>query len=231
MGRVLRWRRRRQRVKSATLFELRGDPRDTPIYSVREAATYLGVPRSTLRHWIKPPKNGRAIIEVDPDGLLSFYNLLEAHILKLFLERKAWLRRIRTGVDTLRQRWPHSKHPLLEQALSSASGYRSMFFVSPDGHVENLSFGGQFEFGVLLKRYLSRIDIDHTGPYQLRPFGFQHVGLNHRVSGGRPVIKGTGILVSMIASRLRAGETQEALARAYRISRADVREARRYPAA
>jgi uncharacterized protein (DUF433 family) len=229
MGRVLSWRHRA--VKTGALFALRDDPRETPIYTVREAADYLDVPRSTLRHWIKAPKNGRAIIEVDSGGLLSFYNLLEAHVLRVALQRKAWLRRVRTGVETLRERLPHSKHPLLELELSTASGYRSLFTTTITGAVENLSFGGQFEFRELLRRYLSRIDWDANGPYQLRPFGYRHVGINHRVCGGRPVVKGTGILVEMIASRLRAGESPEDLAHDYRITTADVREARRYSAA
>ena len=224
-GRVLRWR---HKVK-ASVVHLADDPRDTPIYSVLEAADYVGVPRGTLRHWIKPTKKYRAAIETE-GGCLSFYNLLEAHVLRVSLEREAWLQRIRAGVETLRERLPNSKHPLLELELSTSKGSRSLFTTTVTGEIENLSFGGQLEFRQFLKQYLSRIDIDKSGMYQLRPFGYSHVAINHRVSGGRPVVRGTGILVEFIAKRRRSGETIDEIAFDHNISRADVREALKYSA-
>lgn len=222
----------RKHVKSA-LLQMAEDPRETPIYSVNEAAFYVRVPRSTLRHWLKDTKAGQALVQpADPtESLLSFFNLLEAHVVKLALERDAWLQRIRFAVDRLRERMPNSRHPLLEHELWTASGYRDIFVKTVTGEIENISKGGQLEFRQLLSRYLSRIDSDATGPYQLRPYRFQHVAINHRVSGGRPVVKGTGILVEMIASRLRAGESVPALAADYEISTADVRDALRYSSA
>jgi uncharacterized protein (DUF433 family) len=231
--RVFLWREpaRNQQLKGA-LLRLQEDPRETPIYSVSEAASYLRVPRSTLRHWLKTGKS-RAVIEAaEPnESLLSFYNLLEAHVVKVAIERDAWLQRIRAGVERLRERAPESRHPLLEHELWTAGGYRDVFVKTVAGEIENISRGGQLEFRKLLSRYLSRIDKDESGLYQLRPYGFQHIALNHRVSGGRPSVKGTGILVEMIASRHRAGETVTALAHDYEISTADVRDAIRYSSA
>jgi uncharacterized protein (DUF433 family) len=233
-ARVFLWREltRNQQLNSA-LLELQEDPRETPIYSVTEAALYLRIARSTLRHWVKATPEKRAVIEIPDaaDGLLSFYNLLEAHVVKIAIERDTWLHRVRYGVERLRERAPNSRHPLLEHELWTASGYRDIFVKTVAGDIENISRGGQFEFRKLLSRYLSRIDKDDTGLYQLRPYGFQHIALNHRVSGGRPAVKGTGILVAMIASRHRAGESITALAHDYEISTADVRDAIRYSAA
>ena len=232
MADVLRWRKRRQ-VKKA-YAEPANDPRDTAIYSVAEAADYVGVPRGTLRHWLKKPRNGRPLIEAASETAarpLSFYNLLEAHILRVALERDAWLQRIRTAVDRLREQAPDSPHPLLDAQLFTASGYRSLFTKTITGDIENLSLHGQLEFRQILTRYLSRIDVDKTGrPYQLRPYGYEHIAINHQVSGGRPTVRGTGILVEMIASRRRAGESPEDLARDYNISKSDVRDAIRYAA-
>lgn len=231
MGSALR-RRKRNRV-TENLFRLASDPRDTAIYGVAEAAGYVGVPRGTLRHWLKAPKSGRAVIEAaDSDaGKLSFYNLLEAHVLRIALERDTWLQRVRLAVETLRERAPNEPHPLLARELFTASGYRNVFAKTMTGGIEDLTFSGQMVFRQMLSRYLSRIEFDNTGPFQLRPYGFQHVIVNHRVSGGRPVVRGTGILVELIASRLRAGEPAEELARDYNISTADVREALKYTAA
>jgi uncharacterized protein (DUF433 family)/DNA-binding transcriptional ArsR family regulator len=231
-ARVFFWRERNAHLKSA-LLRLKDDPRETPIYSVHEAASYVRVPRSTLRHWLKPTSKARAVIEVadEKDSQLSFYNLLEAHVVKVAVERDAWLHRIRTGVEKLRERAPQSRHPLLEHQLWTAGGYRDIFVKSITGDIENLSKGGQFEFRQLLSRYLSRIDFDASGPYQLRPYRFQHIAINHRVSGGRPVVKGTGILAEIIASRRRAGESIPDLAHDYEITTADVRDAIRYSSA
>ena len=232
MADVLRWRKRR--VMKFSVVQPADDPRDTAIYSVTEVADYVRVPRSTLRHWLKQPKNGRPIIEAACIGAarsLSFYNLLEAHILRVALDRDTWLQRVRAAVDHLRDRIPGSTHPLLEADLFTASGYRSLFTKTMTGEIENLSMGGQLEFRQMLSKHLSRIDLDKAGrPYQLRPYRFNHVVINHRVSGGRPTIRGTGILVDIIASRKRAGETPEELARDYSITKSDVRDAVRYAA-
>lgn len=229
-GRVIFWQR--QHVKGH-IIQLSDDPRETPIYDVAEAADYVGVPRSTLRHWLKPTPTQRAIIETpDASGKLSFYNLSEAHIVRIALQRKAWLQRVRAGVERLRDKYPNSKHPLLEEELRTASGYRDLFVTTVAGDVENISRGGQLEFRGLLKKFLSRIDLDSKGrPIQLRPYHFSHVVINHRVSGGRPVIAGTGILVEMVASRVRAGESVSQIAHEYQISTADVRDALRYSSA
>lgn len=225
MGRVLRWRT--QRVSE--LFPVGLDPRDIPIYTVAEVAFYLRVPRSTLRHWIKPPRNGRALIETTSKRL-SFYNLLEAHVLKVVLRRKAWLRRVRPAVERLRERAPTSEHPLLSRELRTAGGYRDIFIVSLTGEIENASKGtGQLELRALLKAHLRQIDFDAAGtPYRLRPLNFQHIGLDHRVLGGRPAVLGTRVPVAVLASRRRAGESLESLARDYDLDRNAIREAVRY---
>jgi uncharacterized protein (DUF433 family) len=233
-AKVLRWREQTSAdTVKGEVFQLFDDPRETPIYGVAEAAAYVGVPRSTLRHWLAATPKCRAIIETpDESGQLSFYNLSEAHIVRVALERDAWLHRIRSGVERLREKHPDSKHPLLEVELSTASGYRDLFVAEVAGDIENISLGGQLAFRQVLKRYLSRIDRDSSGrPIQLRPYRFRHVAINHRVSGGRPVIAGTGILVEMVASRARSGESVEQLAHDYGITTADVRDALRYSAA
>ena len=67
------------------------DPRESPVYSMAEAARYLRLAPATLRSWIlgRPyPKHAGAgfshplISIVDrKDQLLSFTNLVEAHVL------------------------------------------------------------------------------------------------------------------------------------------------------
>jgi uncharacterized protein (DUF433 family) len=227
-ARVIRWCGRRRVLTQPPLIRLDSDPREAPIYGVREAADYVGVPRSTLRHWLATPKHGVAVI-LTPDGAndLSFYNLLEAHILRVAIERHVTLPRIRIAVETLRERAPGSAHPLLEQEIFTGGPFRSLFVKSLAG-VEDIGHSGQLAIRKFLTRFLTRIDRDQNGPYQLRPYGFQHVAINHRIAGGQPVVKGTGILIELLAARRRGGESVLDLASDYRIPVHDVRDAIKY---
>jgi uncharacterized protein (DUF433 family) len=220
-------------MAKGALVQLHDDPRDTPIYSVMEASYHVGVPRGTLRHWLKAPTNGRAIIETPAGDELSFYNLLEAHVLRVAIERKVLLPKLRQTVELLRERMPGVAHPLLEHhgiATAQRGGFHSLFSETLGGQIEDLGHHGQLVFDRLIRKYLSRIDEDASGPVRFRPMNFQHVALDHRVAGGRPVVLDTGILVEMIARRHRAGETVQFLADDFGISKTDVREAIKYAA-
>ncbi len=83
------------------LERTQGDVREYPCYSIDEVAGYVGVPKRTLRTWIKGypyrtktgVKRAPAIIEpADPqNNLLSFYNLVEAQVLAATKEREIGL--------------------------------------------------------------------------------------------------------------------------------------------
>lgn len=227
MGTVVRLRRFRVDGK---LFQLEPDRRDTPLYSVQRAAAYLGIARGTLRHWLKATGTTRAIIEADPDsGLLSFYNLIEAHILRVAIERRVTLQKLRLAVERLREKHPNERHPLLIDARYTAGN--SLFAKTIAGDIENLSAGGQLAFRSLYRRHLQRIDWDDSGPFQVRPFKFTRIAINYRVSGGQPVVVNTGVMADVIAMRLRGGESARDIASDYEISVEDVRQAQRYAAA
>lgn len=234
MGRVLRMKRRRKPVSKSSLVQLYEDPRDTPLYGVREAAAYVNVPRGTLRHWLKPDSRGRVIIET-PEGSdqLSFYNMLEAHALSVMTkQRGVTLPILREAVEKLRAR-SDRPHPLIENDLFTIKGLGSVYLKTIADEIEDLGAGGEMSQMMLRRlvvKNLQRIDRDNTGPYRLRPHNYSHIALDHRISGGRPVVLGTGILAEMIARRRRAGESAEALAADYHISVSDVREATRYAA-
>src|SRR4051812_45177993 len=65
------------------------DPRDLARYSYSEAARATGVPASTIASWVKtkPARKVdggffRPVIERPGEGRLSFYNLIEVHVLR-----------------------------------------------------------------------------------------------------------------------------------------------------
>src|ERR1700733_3628599 len=94
------------------------DPREVPLYSLSEAALFLGFPATTLRYWPQPhdyPRKGHVEPFILPAGMstdmatgkdvawLSFYNVSEAHILSAMTRFHGvkWPR-VRQALDTFK---------------------------------------------------------------------------------------------------------------------------------
>jgi hypothetical protein len=138
------------------------DARETPAYTVAEAAHYLGVPKSTMRSWFAGQRGFRAVIRpADPRALgLSFSNLVEAYVLTAIRRRhKLALPTIRRGLDYLVRKLG-AKRPLLEQQFAS-NGVD--LFVDHLGQIINISRDGQIEMADLIRAYLERIERDARG--------------------------------------------------------------------
>src|SRR6185436_18995088 len=73
------------------------DPREAPAYALSEAAHYLDIPRATLRAWClgqQYVRDGetrlfRPVLHIADSrrGVLSFFNLIEAHVLDALRRR------------------------------------------------------------------------------------------------------------------------------------------------
>ena len=207
------------------------DVRETPAYTVAEAAHYLGVPKSTMRSWFagqsykRGTKHGvfRAVIRpADPRTLgLSFSNLIEAYVLTAIRRRhNVALPTIRRGLDYLVRKLD-ARRPLLEKEFAT-NGVD--LFVDHLGEIVNISKDGQTEMADLIRAYLERIDRDAKGlPIKLYPFMRTQalreqprtVVIDPRVSFGRPVIAGTGIPTAVLAEQFKAGDPVPLLAREY----------------
>src|SRR5271154_4187538 len=92
------------------------NPRDLPLYPVDVAAQILLLPLSTLKAWVfgadwydKQARRSRSferlIVPSDPDlKLLSFVNLVEAHVLKSIRRKhKVQMNKVREAVEHLKQ--------------------------------------------------------------------------------------------------------------------------------
>src|SRR5450432_1584486 len=101
------------------------DSREQPLYTMTEAAYYLGIHPRTLATWVfgrsYKTKSGlrpwsRVITAADPDlKLLSFYNLAEAHVLAATrYEHQVPFWAVREAIDALIAKYPeNANHPLL----------------------------------------------------------------------------------------------------------------------
>jgi len=224
--------------------------RELPRYGIKEAADYLGISLGTLKSWVEgrhyPTRyRGRRffkpLIELPSPGHLSFFNLVEAHI--LLSTRKKYqidMPAIRHAMDYVSQEFP-SKHPLLtEQFLTDGKD----LFVKKLEQTINVSRRGQLGIGPILDLYLRRIARDRSGlPMRLFPLRMDWVGrpdeepprvvvIDPKISSGRPVVHGTGIIATILAGRFRSGESIEELARDYGLKINQIEEVLRYaPAA
>jgi uncharacterized protein (DUF433 family) len=204
------------------------DPRDLPRYSTAEAAHYLRLPRGTLKTWVhgRVDMNGHraeGVIKLPTDAqLLSFQNLVEAHVLgAIHRHHGVSLHRVRKVLRFVGRRM-HLPRPLI------AAKFRTIgmdLFVEELGTLMNSSSEGQTEMEGALRASLARVEHDADG-LASRPFPFirgeskepKVIVVDPRLSFGKPVVAKTGVPVSIIVGRYRAGEDVSAIANDYGIS-------------
>ncbi|HTS24611.1 MAG TPA: DUF433 domain-containing protein [Bryobacteraceae bacterium] len=227
------------------------DPRSLPAYSVAEAAHYLRMPEGTLRSWVAgrgypvagATKRSRPLIHLDDPRrqYLSFINLVEAHVLAAIRRRHGVrLPKVRRALDYMQRQFPVD-HPLINQAFQTDG---LDLFVERYGELINASRQGQHAMKEIIGIYLKRIEWDAKGfPIKLYPFTRDTqaettpvsdprvVVMSPAVSYGRPVIVGTGIPVSSIYERYRAGDSVADLAQAFHLDTSAIEEAIRCEAA
>lgn len=218
------------------------DPRELPAYGLPEAAYYLGIPTATLRSWVlgrdykvaDGTRRFAPIIEIADRKrrLLSFVNLVEAHVLSaLRREHAIQLPKVRTAIAYLRNHL-HSRHPLADQQFETDG---LDLFVQKYGTLINITRDGQLAMRNVLQSFLKRVKRDAQGaPVKLylfvrgaidEPFA---VVVDPAVSFGRPVLEGTGIPTEVLAQRYKAGDSYEQLVEDYGRPKEEIEEAIRY---
>lgn len=212
-----------------------GDIREHPRYSVNEAAAILNIPTSTLRSWITKgsTKLGPLIVPVDEDNsLLSFFNLVEAHVLVSTRRRNIPMSRVRIAVEYMREK-VGGPHPLASYEL--ATDAKSIFVRKLEGMTVDASRFGQPALGEILDKYLRGIKRAKSDkmPVQVRPLTkrtlkLSPVIIDPYVSSGSPVIKGTGIVATTVWKRAKGGESLRDLARDYDLKLSEIETVVRY---
>jgi uncharacterized protein (DUF433 family) len=219
------------------------DRREKPIYTVEEAAHYLAIPASTLSTWALGREKS-ATEESYPPTLehvdryrrqLSFFDLVEAHILRATTEKRLPLRRVKQGLALLKQYYPTLDRPLLSlQFLTEGKNLLVRGLLQDEsaqgGKLTNLSVHGQIEMEKLIEEHLQLISRDALGmPYILYPkTGSGKVSMTPGLLSGRPVIDNTRIPTAVVAQRFKAGESPDELAADYKLSREAIEAALRY---
>jgi len=220
------------------------EPREMPAYGITEAAHYLRLPPSTLRSWVRgrhyPTEAGQRYSDPlirladstnQSPPYLSFINLIEANVLwALRRHHKITMPKVRQALNYLEAQFPQSEHPLAEHTFAT---YGKHLFIEYYSQLIEIGKPEQLVMQQVIEDHLSRVEWDETGlPALFYPFARdihaqdkKIIVIDPRVSFGRPVLVGTGIVTSIIAERFNAGESMDDLAQDYGRSRLEIEEA------
>jgi len=215
----------------------KADPRESPAYSILEAAHYLSVPAATVRYWATGQNGYEPLINIpayDP-ALLSFLNMVELHVLAAIRRKHSVpMPKVRKAIDYLQSQTAKSaisrRHPLISQQLETDG---LDLFIERYGQLVNISRAGQIAMREVLSTALKRIERDTKGiPVRLFPFTRNQIErapaivvMDPSLSAGRPVIAGTGLATEIIAERYKAGDSIRELAKDYERKPAEIEEA------
>jgi uncharacterized protein (DUF433 family) len=213
--------------------------RDQPAYGISEAARYLKLPPATLRSWVvgRAYPKGETVTTFQPlinparklPPLLSFYNLIEAHVLRsLRTEHGVAIREVRKAIKYA-ERTLKIERLLLNKDLRTHAGE---VFLDEYGKLISLSASGQMAMRRLLEEHLKRVEWDEWKfPVRLYPYvspeptAERPIAIDPAIAFGRPVVLRAGIATEAIAERIDAGETVAALAEDYGLRPEEIEEA------
>lgn len=227
----------RQKLTVADVWDI-ADPRDVPAYTIRDAAHYLNIPHNTIRSWVfgrdykltdGTSRRYRRIIELpNPKGqLLSFFNLVEAHVLRALRAHHAIdLQKIRRALQFVMREYGW-KRPLIQQEFKTDG---VGLFVEHLGKLVDASASGQ----VVIREVMDHLNrIEWEGSFAVRLFPFtrtntvdapKSVFIDPRYSFGRPILKDCFVATAAIAERYKAGESIEELADDYGCTPLEIEE-------
>lgn len=222
------------------------DPRYIPTYGIYESAHILKIPPDTLRSWVRGrdyPTERYGTRQFDPLielpdqklPLLSFINLVEAHVLDAIRYKhrapRIPLPKVRAAIEYMRDKYD-SKHPLAEYWFQQAG---VDLIVDIAGRLENASRKGQLEVREWITAHLKRIARDPAGAaVALYPYLTRHpqqveepklVLIDPRISFGKPILVGVGVPTAVVADRHEAGESIAELATDYGCEASEIQKA------
>lgn len=184
-----------------------------PLFTLRECATYLQTPLSTLHAWARP-KEGAPLVTMLPaagrQATVPFVGFAEAFVLGALRRAGVPMQRIRPAVKKL------DDEIGLEHALASqrvyTDGAELIFDYATHSHDEELLTvvrTGQEHLADVIRGYLKRITYGDDGwatRVQLPAYERAQVTVDPAVAFGQPVVVHGGARVEDLVDRFRAGD-------------------------
>jgi uncharacterized protein (DUF433 family) len=201
-----------------------------PAYRVADAARYLGMPAVTVGAWVKgrkyKTKEGNQFSEPlilcpSSSSLLSLTNLVEVHVLRIIRKvHGVKLDRVRNALDYLEQQLDVS-HPLATVRFKTDG---VDLFVESINRLVNASRSGELAMRSALEGLLTQVEYNHVEAIRFYPVA-NVIEIDPTVSFGQPMVVGTGIPTSAIASLYNAGDEIENIAEEYNCNIDQIRSA------
>lgn len=194
------------------------DPRIAhAIFTLRETAAYLDMPKSTVQWWARPPKGRGSLITCFPsqgrEATVPFIGFAEAFVLTSFRRAGVPMQRIRPAVEVL------TKEIGVEHALASkrlyTDGAEVLFdYANRRGEAKVADLvvlrTKQHQFTEVVSDYLQRIEYGGDGwadRVRLPAYSHAEVIVDPRVAFGLPMVVNGGARVEDLVDRFRAGDS------------------------
>jgi uncharacterized protein (DUF433 family) len=210
-----------------------GDVREFPRYSISEVAFYVRIPANTLRAWTVGQDYTTSaglhrtfcpLIDLadKQNKLMSFYNLVEAHILRSTTERGVPLRNVRRALEYVYETIPDT-HPLLTREFETSG---KEVFIKHLGATINATAHGQTAMRQILEQYLTLVPRDAAGlPIRVFPRDSKRLAIDPLFASGKPIVRDKGIIASVLWGRNKSGESEKQIADDYGLTELEVKEA------
>jgi len=199
------------------------DPRVArAVFTLRETAGLLAVPKSTIHDWARPSEGRTPLITAFPrrgrEATVPFVGFAEAYVLAAFRRAGVPLQRIRPAVEVLEAEIG------IEHALASRRLYTDGAEVLYDyaaqrdqGELLDLVVvrTKQHQFSDVVKDYLRRITYGSDGwasQVRLPTYGTAEVLVDPAVAFGLPLVAHGGARVEDLVDRFLAGDSVAAIA-------------------
>lgn len=205
--------------KSAKKTRIKGDdPRVTrALFTLRETATFLDVPKSTVHWWARSQDVKHPLITCFPSrgrqATVPFIGFAEAFVLSSFRRAGVPLQRIRPAVEVL-EREIGVEHALASKRLYTDGAEVLFDYANKSGERKVMELTvvrtQQRQFTDVVKGYLRRIQYGRDGwadSVRLPTYEHAEVIVDPRVAFGLPLVVHGGARVEDLVDRFRAGDS------------------------
>jgi uncharacterized protein (DUF433 family) len=201
---------------------------EQPLYSVRDAARHINVPRTTFSQWVRgyPARPATAIVTHTTSArrrvpTVPFIGLAEGYVLAAFRQAGVPLQRIRPAIDQLQQDLG-IEHVLASKSLYTDGAEVLYDYAESAGDTPEAKSARELivvrnkqrAFNEIVDAYLKKIEFGSDKWAQvihLPQYRAADVVVDPERSFGIPIFARGGARVEVVLSRFKAGESPESL--------------------
>jgi len=210
------------------------DPRIArAIFTLRETAAYLGLPKSTV-HWWARSQDGEPLITCFPrkgrQATVPFIGFAEAFVLSSFRRAGVPLQRIRPAVEVLKSEIG-VEHALASKRLYTDGAEVLFDYASKAGEGQLMDLvvlrTKQRQFTEVVRSYLTRIEYGGDGwasSVHLPTYARADVVVDPTIAFGLPIVVKGGARVEDLVDRFQAGDSVAELAEDFRVPASQVED-------